>query len=1072
MNYINILQQRVYTLMTLLVLSGLISGCLSHSITSNEAKEENAKSLKSGLKEVWSIGKNNNSASDLAMGPEGYKDFISRDFGFEDRHFLVGRSRPLNDFPYVLPGPDDQWGGTSGTAGWRTHEVNILFSIDDAPSTEPWKLFVDLVDSSPRRSLVKVSINSQSNKFLLKGKSDSTLVGKGTGAAEKIIEIPIEQGIIKEGGNKVTITVLEGSWIIFDQLRLEGPKGAILSENRNIFVRSILPASYEIKKGSSRFQPLLVDVEHLSGNPLLKVEVDGTMVFNSELDTSRYILEAPMPAVSAVKNSSYRIFADESEIQSGMVERSPQSLQTPADYVDTRMGTGHSRWMIAPGPWMPFSMVKLSPDNQNVGWQAGYQPTFETIGTFSHIHEWTMAGLGMMPTNGELQIKVGDQFNPDSGYRSRIDKSTEEAPLGYYKVYMPDTDIWAEVTATTRAGFHRYTFPGAKDGRVMIDLHVQAEYDYKLLEVEIKQVNEYRIEGKSHQISPRVWSSDADQEYTVHFVIEFDQPIKKIGGWLNEEVVDSKNIAGKNLEDAGVYVEFDTEKSKVVQARSGISLVSVENAGENLSAEISEPFGWNYDAVVQKQRDVWNNLLSRIKITTEDRLQKIQFYTNFYRSFSRNTWSDVNGEWIAADETKQKFLNPDHLALGADAFWNTFWNLNQLWNLAAPEWSSKWVNSQLAMYDVDGWLAKGPAGMEYIPVMVAEHEIPLIVSAYQMGIQDFDAEKAFEAAKKMQTTPAEPVAGGFAGNRDLLSYLKYGYVPSDLGRFSNTLEYSFDDWTLSQFAKALGKESDFKTFSARGGWWKNAFNTETGYAQMRDSSGEFEEPFDPFRSGSNHHYVEGNAWQLSFFVPQNVPELAEVIGKQEFVERLDQGFEESESFRYNAPNDQYWDYPVVHGNQQSMHFAFLFNWVGHPWLTQKWSRSILDKYYGVGKANAYLGDEDQGQMSAWFVMASIGLFQTNGGASADPVYEIASPLYEKIVIDLGKKYGRGKTFTIQANNASRENKYVQSAVLNGKELNSFKFPVEELLQGGRLILEMGEKANKNWGVVDFGGAER
>lgn len=1015
---------------------------------------------------IWSIGGNNNSASDLALGPKNYKQFLSRDFGYEDRYYLIGKSSPQNDFPYVLPGPDDAWGGTGGTSGWRTHEVNILFALKNIPADGSWKLVIDLVDSNPEKSLLKVNINSQQAKFVLKGASKASLTGSAPQTAERILEIPIEKNILNRGGNVITITVLEGSWVVFDHLRLEGPAGAQLMQNEQIFIRSVDAAPYELEKQGKRMQPLLVDLEHLSGKPVVEVELDGKKIYKTFPDTGRFILEVPMDAVSKAKTSAYRILVNGQEVYAGNIQRSPNKRQTLADYVDTRIGTAHSRWMIAPGPWAPFSMVKISPDNQNTGWQAGYQPSFETLGCFSHIHEWTMAGLGMMPTNGALQTKVGDQFEPDSGYRARIDKATEEAPLGYYKVYMPDTKIWAEVTATTRCSFQRYTFPGNQDGRVMIDLHIPAEYDYLLKDIEITRVDDYRIEGKSHQLSPRptVWSNDADQEYTIHFVMEFDQPIKKMGGWINDDIVQSASIKGSNLKDAGAYVEFDTKKSNTVQVRTGISLVSIENAKLNLAQEITSPFGWDYKAVVDNQNKVWNTYLSRIEISSDNRLEKIRFYSNFYRSLCRNTWSDVNGEWIAPDESRQKLTNPDHLALGCDAFWNTFWNLNQFWNLVTPEWSSKWVNSQLALYDVNGWLAKGPAGMEYIPVMVAEHEIPQMVSAYQMGIRDFDVEKAFRAMKKMQTTPASQVAGGFAGNRDLLPYLKYKFVPADLGRFSNTLEYSYDDWTLSQFAKALGKDDDYKIFADRGSWWKNAFNEKNGYAQLRESNGQFKEPFDPFQSGRNHHYVEGNAWQLSYFVPQNVPELADVIGKDTFINRLNWGFEASEPWRYNAPNDQYWDYPVVQGNQQSMHFAFLFNWVDRPWLTQKWARSILDKYYGSGLANAYLGDEDQGQMSAWFIMASIGLFQTDGGCSVSPVYEIASPLYEKIVINLDNRYNRGKQFTIEARNVSRTNKYVQSAELNGKKLDTFWFPASELLKGGNLILTMGNTPNINWGV--------
>jgi len=1016
-------------------------------------------------KTVWKIGEKNKSSSDLSLGPSGYKEFLANNFGFEDKFYLIGRSRPEKDFPYVLPGPDDTWGGTWNTSGWRTHEINILFGIDKSPGNTQFKLRINLLDSQSNKSLFKVTINNrQSEKFLLKGESDTSLDNPSSSLQGKVIEIPINKNILREGGNNINLTILEGSWVVFDNVELVADKNIGITQPEKVFVRDVEPAGYELSSGDQRFQPLLVDIEHLEGQPEIKVELDNQEIFSSVIDTARYQFEVLMPAVKKKKTSKYNILIDGKSIAKGNVVRTSQKLQTLADYVDTKIGTAHSRWMIAPGPWMPFSMVKMSPDNQNMGWQAGYQPSFETVGCFSHIHEWTMGGLGLMPTNGVLQTKVGDQFDPDSGYRSRIDKLSEEAPLGHYKVHLTDTDIWAEVTATTRAGFQRYTFPQDRDGRVMIDLHIQAEYDYKLLDVLIRKVSDYRIEGYSTQVSNHVWSEDEKQEYTVHFVIEFDRPIKKVGGWLNDNALDTDYLVATNPKDAGMYVEFDTKESSVVQVRSGISLVSIENAGENLKKEIAVPFGWDYNAIVENQKKAWNDILDRLKITTNDRLEKVRFYSNMYRGMSRNTWSDVNGEWKAADGRTEKLSNPDHLALGCDAFWNSFWNLNQYWNLIAPEWSSKWVNSQLAMYDANGWLAKGPAGMKYIPVMVAEHEIPLIVGAYQMGIRDFDAEKALEAMKKMQTTPPIHLANGFAGNRDLVAYMKYKYVPSDLGRFSNTMEYSYNDWTVSQFAKSLGKMEDYRTFADRGQWWKNAINPANGYAHMRERSGKFVDPFDPFKSGANHQYVEANAWQMSYFVPQDVPALAKILGEKDFVERLDWGFKASEPWRYNAPNDQYWDYPVVQGNQQSMHFAFLFNWVNRPWLTQRWSRSIIDNYYGCGLANAYLGDEDQGQMSSWFVMASIGLFQTDGGCHTKPIYEIGSPLFEKIVIDLGQKYGRGKEFTIEAKNASRKNKYIQSATLNGRPLKTFWFPASELLKGGALILEMGDTPNQNWGL--------
>ena len=676
-------------------------------------------------------------------------------------------------------------------------------------------------------------------------------------------------------------------------------------------------------------------------------------------------------------------------------------------------------------------------------------------------HDW----FGNVSGYGPLKLGIGDQTSTGVGYRSGIDKATEAASLGRYKVDLTDYNITAELTSTTRASFQRYTYHQKGTGRIMVDLKIPTEYPYQIKDAQITKVSDYRVEGFSHQLSENVWSKDASQEYTVHFVMEFDQPIQNYGVWVNDKVEKSSNLSAGKADKAGMYLEFDTRQTQTVQVRTGLSYVSIANAALNLKTEISDPFGWRFDSVQTNQLSVWDALLGRVQITGNDEREKERFYTNLYRSLaSRNTFSDVDGSWRDADEVVRKLPNKHELALGCDAFWNTFWNLNQLWNLVTPDWSSKWVHSQLTMYNTNGWLAKGPAGMEYIPVMVAEHEIPLIVGAYQMGIRDFDKDKAFEAVYKMQTTPATKVGGGLAGNRDLVTYLKHKYVPYDEGRFSNSLEYSFDDWTVSQFAKALGRQNEYLEFKDRGQWWKQVIDPTTKYARMRDAKGNWLATFDPFKSGANEHYVEGNAWQLTFFVPQDVPGLASQIGEKTFADRLEWGFGESNKWRFNGPNDQYWDYPVVQGNQQSMHFAALFNWVKKPWLTQKWSRAIMERYYGHGVSNAYLGDEDQGQMSAWFVMNALGLFQTDGGCRVDPIYEIGSPLFEKAVIDLGGRYGRGRTFTIEARHTSRENVYVQKASLNGKALNRFWFQAADLLKGGSLILEMGPKPNIHWGV--------
>lgn len=813
-------------------------------------------------KTVWQIGEKNHSASELALSPDKYKEFLANDFGWEDRFYIIGLSSPQKDFPYVLPGPADHWGGTSYTAGIRTHVLNILFGMKEVPETDSWKLIIDLLDTHHEfPALFKITINGKSWKYALPKGSGKSIDGDYSQIKPHTIEIPLNSGVIRKGSNSIALTSLEGSWILFDDIRLMGPDNAELNEvNKSVYLRDVKAADFQTT--SPVAQPLLVDIEHLSGHPLLEVKVDGKKILEQRLEKGRYILEAPMPVVKSPKTSHYIISADGAILDKGMIRRAPHNTITLADYIDTRMGTAHSRWMIAPGPWMPFSMVKLSPDNQDSGWQSGYDPSFESIGTFSHIHEWTMAGLGIMPANGPLKTEIGSQSSlvkDANSYRSAIDKTSEETKVGYYKVDLTDYQIKAELTATSRCGFQRYTYPQDKDARVMIDLKIPSEYDYQIVEGSIKQTGARRIEGFSKQLSKNVWSADADQNYTIYFVIEFNKDIKKFGGWHDHTLWETDTMTASYPQRFGCYAEFDTTDHPEVMVRSGISYVDMAGASNNLSNEIMEPFGWNFEAVRKHQSDSWNNILNRVRIYSNDYREKVRFYTNLYRAFCRNTFSDADRRWVDAAGNIQKLDDPDAVALGCDAFWNTFWNLNQVWNLIAPEWSSRWVKSQLAMYDANGWLAKGPSGMKYIPVMVAEHEIPLLVSTYQMGIRNYDAEKMFRAIVKMQTTPAQRVANGFAGNRDLETYLQHQYVPADKGRFSNTLEYSYDDWTVSQLAKALGKEEYYRTFSNRGNWWKNAINPATGYAQMRYSNGEWEKNFDPFKSGANHHYVEGNA---------------------------------------------------------------------------------------------------------------------------------------------------------------------------------------------------------------------
>ncbi len=733
----------------------------------------------------------------------------------------------------------------------------------------------------------------------------------------------------------------------------------------------------------------------------------------------------------------------------------------PVDYVDLFLGTSSSRWMLYAGPSIPVGMVKLSPDNSDEwAFDAGYEYTIESIAGFGHVHSWAMGSFLTMPATGPLKIQAGRHDDPDSGYRSRFSHDRETASPGYYAVYLQDYDIRAELTATTRTGFQRYRFPKTEEGRILFDLQIPEEMMTTIIEASVEKVNDQEIAGYVKRISN--WNA-----YTLHFVARFNRKFKSMGGWKGDEIAEEiDQISVKEDKDIGAFVTFSLQDSQIVLMKTGISYVSIDQARLNMETETNE-FGWDFDAVRHAARTTWNDLLKKIKVEGGSETDKVKFYTNLYRSYNARTiFSDVNGKYRDMCEEVHQLEDPESPVYGCDAFWNTFWNLNQLWSLITPDVTNRWVKSLLEIYDRGGWLAKGPGGIEYSSIMVASHEIPLIVGAYQKGIRNYDVDKAYRAIKEIQTTPGQAhPCGGWVGNHHLKSYLTIGYVPADEGPVSNTLEYAYDDWCAAQFAKALGKTDDYQYFMKRSQYYKNVYDPVSGYVRPKYAGGPWLKDFVPVVKAvgkednfGGKDYVEGNAWQFSWFVPHDIPGLIDLMGLEEFNRRLDEGFELS------RPNfvSQF----VNHSNQPNMQPAYLFNYSGKPWLTQKWVRGILEHYYGTGPVNGYPGDEDQGQMGAWYVMSAIGLFQMDGGASLKPVYEIGSPIFEKITIQLDQTYYPGSQFIIEAKNVSTENKYIQSATLNGKSLDAFWFYHADLVKGGNLILEMGPEPNMNWGIKD------
>jgi predicted alpha-1,2-mannosidase len=729
----------------------------------------------------------------------------------------------------------------------------------------------------------------------------------------------------------------------------------------------------------------------------------------------------------------------------------------PVDYVNPFLGTSGNRWMLFPGPCLPFGMVKLSPDNtDDYAMDAGYEYKINSIAGFGHVHSWMMGSFLVMPATGKIEIVPGTREDPDAGYRSRINHDTELATPGYYSVLLEDYGIKAELTATTRCGFQRYTFPKAETCHILFDLQVPEEDKPTITEASVKKVSDREIEGFVSRVAG--WN-----EYTLYFVARFNQPFKTFGGWQGTDIFDEKDSIYINKDaDIGAFLRFSLDNDTVVLVKTAISYVSADQARINMETELDK-FGWDFDAVHENARDVWNALLGKIRVEGGSETDKMKFYTNLYRSYSARTiYSDANGAYTDMCEKVQHLANPASPVLGSDALWMTFWNLNQLWGLITPDVSEKWVNSLLEIYDRGGWLSNGPGGIEYSSIMVAEHEIPLIVGTWQKGIRNFDVEKAYKAMKEIQTNPSRPhECGGYVGNRNIIPYMDMGFVPSDEGPVSNTLEYAFDDWCVAQLARSLGKMDDYRYFMKRAQNYRNVFDHSTGYMRPKYAGGPWLEEFVPVKGAigkednfGTRDFVEANAWQYTWFVPHDLKGLIDLMGIDEFNTRLEEGFNKSRPIF----TSEY----VNHSNQPNMQAAWLFNYSGKPWLTQYWVREILDNYYGTDPFNGYPGDEDEGQMGAWYVMSALGLFEMDGGASVEPVYELSGPIFRKATIKLDQNYYKGSELIIEAKNSSSENRYIQSVSFNGEELNKFWIKHSDLVKGGKLVLIMGNKTNEMW----------
>lgn len=740
--------------------------------------------------------------------------------------------------------------------------------------------------------------------------------------------------------------------------------------------------------------------------------------------------------------------------------------KNPVDLVVPTVDSANSRWFFFSSACRPFGMVNLSPDTQTGGaWGSGYRYNTDTIKGFSHVHAWQLAGVSVMPVvlEGETGRNIFDN------YESKFSHDNETVVPGYHSLELERYNIKAELTSSTRVGFHRYTFSDAKKAALLFNLNGMLGPSL-MKDGELKQTGECTLEGKTVN-SPTMRRA---KDCSVFFHIELSEPVQSV---IQDE--ESKNY----------LVNLDLSGSKQLLMKVAISYTSVENAAENLQTEIPD---WNFDGIVQDSKNEWNRMLGRIEVNGGTQEQQKRFYTDLWHALQgRRTISDVNGAYpdntgetfrigqLPLDENGKPLFNH----YNSDAFWGAQWTINTLWGLVYPEMMVEFSNSLMQYYRDGGLVPRGPSGGNYTYVMTGSSATPFVVSAIQKGLLKDSLAIVYQALKKDHMAGGIMEKAGYEHDTSigggLRYYLENGYVPYPIpeGEFglhqdgaSLTMEYAYQDWTLAQLAEKLGYDDDYRYFMERALNYRHVYDPESGWMRPKDVAGNWKPDFDPYQHENG--FIEANGAQSTWFVPHDLKGLAELMGGNEkAASKLNNSFEEAEKqgFTIGSSHDvehhpEYNRVPINYGNQPSIQTAFIFNYLGEPWLTQYWSRKVVETVYeGVSPQRGYNGDEDQGLMGSLAVLMKLGLFSMDGGCAGEPQLELGSPLFNKVVIHLNQDFYAGKTIEIETLNNSPENCYIQSASMNGEVLDSWKFQQNELVKGGKITLKMGNQPNKAWG---------
>ncbi|MDR1562004.1 MAG: GH92 family glycosyl hydrolase [Dysgonamonadaceae bacterium] len=742
------------------------------------------------------------------------------------------------------------------------------------------------------------------------------------------------------------------------------------------------------------------------------------------------------------------------------------SAKRLSDYVDPFIGAttkGAEAGKTFPGAATPFGMVQLSPNTVTGGDNgSGYSAEHTSVEGFAFTQ---MSGIGwygdlgnflVMPSRGAMKLIAGSDDNPDNGYRSRIDKSSEIARAGYYSVFLTDCEVRAEATCTGRAGILRFTFPKGKDSRIQIDLarRVGGTSDRQRIRV----VNENTIAGYmrcTHRCGG--WGNGGGMaDYTVYFYAQFSKPLKKYGVWsatipdghprkLGDVVKDDykefvkhsaiiHNIIQHQGKHVGFFTEFDTDKDEQVFLKAGISFVSEEGAEKNLKAEIS---GWNFDGIAEANSAAWDRALGKVTVEGGSEAEKKIFYTALYRTMiDPRLLSDIDGKYPGGDGKVHE--TGDFQKRSIFSGWDVFRSQMPLQTIINSTMVSDLINSlvTLANESGKGYLERWEFLNAYSGCMVGNPAISVIADAYAKNIGGFNIDSAYRYA----AATTEKFGNG-----------KLGFTPSIswAGGVSTTLEHAYTEWCMAQLAKALGKADDYAEYTLRSLSYRNIWDKHTGWFRAKNEHGDFLPPAKRGRLHQDYDAVESNAFQQGWFVPHDIDGLAELIGgKKAAIKELDLLFD-------NTPGDFKWNDFYNHSNEPVHHIPFLYNRLGEPWKTQSKSRFICSNAYKEG-VNGIAGNEDVGQMSAWYVLAASGIYPICPGETR---FELTSPVFGKIRFNLDN----GKEFVITTSNNSQENIYIKSAKLNNKTHDKCYIDYRDIINGGKLELEMDRKPNKKWG---------